>query len=679
MTQRVHMVMADVLVDEGGVAEIRVSGGRADKASSVNVYLVYNTAAAADLDLKTGDVDGKTPKGGLKFPLTLSWARGEIGERVIAIPAKADNAVEADEFFTLQIAAPNGQDLGDCRVCTVTVHDPGYDALAAKVAEGTATKAEQSAWDRIQKARAPYVRGLADPADGGKVSGSGPCAAGRKVTLKAAANRNFTFLGWRRAGADPGSGDGFVATTASLVVDRTARPAANSKTSTTIIGSDEDATYYAVFRGDPEISVYVDATDGSGSEPTGKGAGRYVAGTITGIGRYAPGRTKVVLRATANKGYVFAGWIGPDGEPLGMNAAYTVARTGDVDVEYTARFVTAEEDKAAIALSVDGAALAADAPRRTNAWTGVYLEWPVAATALSATTVRVAGLPAGLKFAAKDIMKKGSKTEVDIPANTIYGAPTAASRTDKGGNVLPSKAVFTVTTAGRSTRTFAIDLFVDALPAWAVGSFDGLAWGGGGVAGDVGLGTVSLAVAANGKVSGKLLEGGRTWVLAATSFGSELDGIFSAEITAKVGKETVAGEVVVSADGVSGRMASEPPVAWGAWQNLWKRADAKAGMPVFKKSLERMLALGEAGDADNTLKLTFRRDGAVAFAGKIGGVGVSGTSQLVLAGRDDPLAPMYQATLYAPPKAKFAGWCGTVAVRLVLDDLLVVEDVDLNP
>ena len=35
--------------------------------------------------------------------------------------------------------------------------------------------------------RIPYVRALADPADGGKVSGSGYCAAGKKVALKARA------------------------------------------------------------------------------------------------------------------------------------------------------------------------------------------------------------------------------------------------------------------------------------------------------------------------------------------------------------------------------------------------------------------------------------------------------------------------------------------------------------
>ena len=90
---------SEVMVDEGETAEIRVSGGNADKASSVKVFLTYNTATAADVDLAKGAIDGVVQKGGLKFPLILSWAKGEIGEKAIAIPAKTDRIVEADELI----------------------------------------------------------------------------------------------------------------------------------------------------------------------------------------------------------------------------------------------------------------------------------------------------------------------------------------------------------------------------------------------------------------------------------------------------------------------------------------------------------------------------------------------------------------------------------------------------
>ena len=114
---------ADISVDEGESVTFTVMGGNIDRASSVQVYLTYNTAAAVDLDLTKGGVDGEMPKGGLKFPLTLSWAKGEIGARTVTIPVKTDKTVEGDEFFTLQLATPNGLTLGDATVCTVTIHD----------------------------------------------------------------------------------------------------------------------------------------------------------------------------------------------------------------------------------------------------------------------------------------------------------------------------------------------------------------------------------------------------------------------------------------------------------------------------------------------------------------------------------------------------------------------------
>ena len=97
----------------------------------MQMYLTYNTAAAADLDLANGTVDGVKPKGGLKFPLTLSWAAGETGEKVVEIPIKADAAIEDNEFFTLQLCDPAGMQLGDYRVCTVSIQDRNTKATLA--------------------------------------------------------------------------------------------------------------------------------------------------------------------------------------------------------------------------------------------------------------------------------------------------------------------------------------------------------------------------------------------------------------------------------------------------------------------------------------------------------------------------------------------------------------------
>ena len=577
----------DVLTDEGSNAVVRVYGGNNGSAASVKVYLTYNTAAAADVDLKTAAVDSST--GGspvqnaqaarstnLKFPLTLTWEKGEIGEKVITISVKADKAVEGDEFFTLQLADAVGMELGEERVCAVTVHDPGYDELAAKVAADTASKAEKTAWGKLQKAKAPYIRGLADSAERGKVSGSGLCAAGKKVTLKASANKNFVFVGWCQGTGNGEWGTGmpgfderlqkgaveYVATTPSLVIDRSVKPAKDTATSPTITNVNEDATFYACF-------------------------------------------------------------------------------------------ITTAEDKAAIAASVDGLALDPWVSKTethafaTNIWAGVYLEWPVAASALSATTIKVAGLPAGLKFAAKPVTAKvgSGKAAVvvtNVQANTIYGAPTAASKIDKKTNAAkPSEVKVTVTTAGKSSQTYQIDTVVDALPSWAQGTYSG-----GGHAGRVTLpaGQVSLTVSSAGKISGKALGGGLTYTLAApyySGFALEDDGEgvysnFLADVTAswsyKEGSKTIkTNDVVlltVQDNGIGGVAAVEDwfeayTVNWkiDPWKTLGKKFDKKtiaytilSGGSIIDGDEAATTALGE--EVTGRVMLKFTASGSVSVSGE---------------------------------------------------------------
>ena len=127
--------------------------------------------------------------------------------------------------------------------------------------------------------------------------------------------------------------------------------------------------------------------------------------------------------------------------------------------------------------------------------------------------------------------------------------------------------------------------------------------------------------------------------------------------------------------------ASAPSLSWIAYQNLWKRADTKSEMPVFKTDRKVDHYLGDPGDANNKLTLTFKKDGAVAFAGKVGGVSVSGSSQLELGRRVEDAAP-YQVTLYAPPKPtarpSVESWCKTFAVTLTLDGQNAVTDVSVE-
>jgi hypothetical protein len=263
--------------------------------------------------------------------------------------------------------------------------------------------------------------------------------------------------------------------------------------------------------------------------------------------------------------------------------------------------------------------------------------------------------------------------------------------------------VFTVKTAGKSTQTFTINLYIEALPAWAVGTFDGVMGNGerGTGNGELGTGngesaaaeamadkqgTVALTVAANGKISGKMLRDDGTWTLAASAFdsvrrvadnapyqgGATDEAIaFVATVIGKSGKLLETNEVTVAASGVSGLTASAPSLSWTAYQNLWKRADTKAAQPVFKSNIP--YELGDPSDANNMLTLTFKKDGVVAFAGKVEGVSVSGSSQLVNDGEG------WKVTLYAPPKptAKppVESWCKTFTVTLTFDDQGFVRDV----
>ena len=184
-----------------------------------------------------------------------------------------------------------------------------------------------------------------------------------------------------------------------------------------------NVTYYAqwAYNGLSTVSVAV----ADGCEAMGKVSG----------GKTAKAGTKLTLKATANKGYVFSHWEGPLGDamdPCSPSITYTV---GNEDAQFTAHFIPLADDAAAISFNMNDE-YAAGAPIV-----------PVAVDVSGCTslpTVKVTGLPAGLKFTAKDIYRKGSKTEIEYPANTIYGTPT------KSG-VYTIAA--TVTTAGKKTAS----------------------------------------------------------------------------------------------------------------------------------------------------------------------------------------------------------------------------------
>ncbi len=235
----------------------------------------------------------------------------------------------------------------------------------------------------------------------------------------------------------------------------------------------------------------------------------------------------------------------------------------------------------------------------------------------------VSGLPAGLKFAAKET---NDKTFGKVAAGTVYGVPTKAGeytvyfkKTDKANG----KSV---------TRQASATFKVEELPAWAQGTFDGHAGrvtlpdgeesGGHGVTA-LPSGTVTLTVDAKGKISGKLIDADGTWTLSAAAYerveGLDLENpddlVFHATVIGKNGNLVATNEVTVAMDEaarsasapyrrgvVSGWAASVPPVEWTAWQNLWKQEPWKTDAKEYAKAPK--LTVGE-------IELKFGASGAV--------------------------------------------------------------------
>ena len=297
-------------------------------------------------------------------------------------------------------------------------------------------------------------------------------------------------------------------------------------------------------------------------------------------------------------------------------------------------------------------------------------------------TVKVAGLPAGLKFTAKDIMKKGSKTEVEIPANTIYGVPTKTG-------------TFTVTftaTKGKEKQVATITLNVEELPLWAQGTFTGY------VAGTRDAcpyrGFATMTVAANGKISGKIALDGTNWTFSAASF-SRVEHVerveggvatnFVVEAVAKAGK--VERKVALEVSGHAGRVtlpggcfietALPNAVAGGTfgegevkmWRGMWKD---KATAAAAKTAIEKFIGVYTVSIADGAdygsgyLSLTVGKDGNVKASGKLAdGTSVSATSPLMC---DEDAG--WLVMLYAAPSA-YKGGAFAAAVGFYADDAAV--------
>ena len=198
-----------------------------------------------------------------------------------------------------------------------------------------------------------------------------------------------------------------------------------------------DVTYYAQWMYDGSATVVVNV-----------GSGCAGMGTVSG-GKMAKAGTKVTLKATAKPGYVFAGWYcdAAGEEPVEGGVDYRSPSynyvVGEDDVTFYAKFIPVDEDWVGVWCR----------PQDEYVRGGEIAPLAVAVGSASLATVKVTGLPTGLKFTAKPLTLKATNNHEaeDLPANTIYGTPT------KSGIYT---ATITATTAGKKSETYKVDFVV---------------------------------------------------------------------------------------------------------------------------------------------------------------------------------------------------------------------------
>ena len=378
-------------------------------------------------------------------------------------------------------------------------------------------------------------------------------------------------------------------------------------------------------------------------------------GSVTGDGVYAMHK-KVPLKATPDADSVFEGWY-ESGWLLSQSASYSYEK-GYFDETVEARFMTKNEDYEGISVQVHvpgyGDILNGSLEAMMTVPCGVYLEWSMVADSRSQSTVTVSGLPAGLKFTAKDIVNPRDKSST-LLANTIYGTPTAASKTDKYGSPVYSEVKIKVKTAGKTEKTYTISMFVDPMQSWAVGTFNG---------GDGDGLLATLTVASTGKISGKLTSFGATETLSANDF-STYDSTkyeYETSVTAKSGS-FVGGYVltitrlgnflaVAQVHGYKDCYLYSAPWKAEPWKTLAKKFTTAAAKTLTYNALD---AEGTPG----MVTLQFAASGAVSVKGAFGNNSATGSTVVTpitdIYGADDE----FDAYVYVelPFKAnKFPGY-----------------------
>ncbi len=260
-------------------------------------------------------------------------------------------------------------------------------------------------------------------------------------------------------------------------------------------------------------------------------------------------------------------------------------------------------------------------------------------------SVTVTGLPSGLKY--------------DAMTMTIKGAPTVAAS---------SKTVtVTAKNAAKTPDVLTFNMSIEALPAWAQGSFRGS------FSGELGYGTVSADVTPQGKISGKFSTSGKNYNFSAASYAQrDEEGAFWFSVEGKTGKTVQPltfrvwkpennpdiPDVIILPPNLSivdmwlDSVAEGDPVA-KMYRNVWKDKDTDIAT-TLAPYIGYYTAVLPGGDEYGSGYLTFTVDGAgcVKTAGKLAdGTALSMSGTLIL----DDIGRVF-AVIYTSPTA-YKGGC----------------------
>jgi YD repeat-containing protein len=335
-------------------------------------------------------------------------------------------------------------------------------------------------------------------------------------------------------------------------------------------------------------------------------------GTVSGAGLYAPG-AKVSLTAKPAHDYTFLHW--EDG--YGSQAPTRSLVMPGSNVLVSAVFgLTAGIDVPEIVV-----------PAAQQATVGVLFTLPLVITSDCLAKAAVTGLPAGLKY--------------DATTETISGVPTAPTKTPAQVNVMVSNVA-----NPKPVLAASFNITVVPLPDWTVGTFNGYLVDGG---------TVLMTVTAPGKITGKLLTGGKSYSFSAASF-ARRDGTdvlwftSSAEIGGTVQPVTFkvsnpAGAVPTVEVWLSSAASGEPMAKM--YRNVWKDAGMADTLEPYIGYYTAVLPGGK-DYGSGYLAFTVDKAGLVKTAGKLAdGTAISLSNNLILKFRNEPACLF--AVIYTSP------------------------------